>query len=218
MKQNNKYFEDKTSLEKSISAINEIRSTQKSEINKYIEDNQKLVKLAQDNERTIKTLELEKSSLTSKNEEINFEFKNLLSKLRLKEESLTFTIRQLDDLKLINMKNVNTLKDNELHIDNLRNEISNLNQFLQKEKSLRNEGDNNLERLQNNLSDRQKEIERLIRELDNSQRNGNKLSDEKYLLESESQKLKNHISILYDQNEKVNFLSYEIFIFIFIYF
>jgi hypothetical protein len=218
LKQNNKYFEDKTSLEKSISAINEIRSTQKSEINKYIEDNQKLVKLAQDNERTIKTLELEKSSLTSKNEEINFEFKNLLSKLRLKEESLTFTIRQLDDLKLINMKNVNTLKDNELHIDNLRNEISNLNQFLQKEKSLRNEGDNNLERLQNNLSDRQKEIERLIRELDNSQRNGNKLSDEKYLLESESQKLKNHISILYDQNEKVNFLSYEIFIFIFIYF
>ena len=201
-------------MEKSISAINEIRGSQKSEINKLVEDNQKLVKLAQDNERTIKTLELEKSNLISKNEEINFELKNTLSKLRLKEESLTFTIRQLDDLKLVNIKNTNTLKDKELHINNLINENSNLNQFLQKEKSLRNEADKNIERLQNNVSDRQKEIERLIRELDNCQRNGNRLSDEKYVLESESQKLKNHIFILTEQNEKVNYINFFLYIFL----
>jgi chromosome segregation ATPase len=203
LQQNNKYFDEKNSLEKTVAAINDVRATQKSEINKLVDDNQKLVKLAQDNEKTIKNLELEKSNLISRNDEANFELKNTSNKLKMKEENLSYTIRQLDDMKLANIKLQNTLKDYEMQIDNLRNENSNLNANLQKEKMSRNESEKNGDRLENVIADRDREINRLIGELDDSKRNGNRLSDEKFVLESESQKLKNHIFILTEQNEKV---------------
>lgn len=190
-------------MEKTLASVNDVRSSQKNEINKLVEDNQKLVKLAQENEKTIKSLDLEKNNLISRNDETNFELKNTSNKLKIKEENLSYTQRQLEDLKLANMKCQNTLKDYEMQIDNLRSEISNLNSNLHKEKSIRNESEKDCERLQNVISDREREINRLLNELEEAKRYGNRLNDEKFVLESESQKLKNHIFILTEQNDKV---------------
>lgn len=203
LQQNNRYFDEKNNLEKTLSSVNDVRASQKAEINKLVDDNQKLVKLAQDNEKAIKALELEKANLISRNDEANFELKNTSNKLKLKEENLSYTQRQLEDMKLANIKCQNTLKDYEMNIDNLRMENNNLNGNLQKEKILKNDSEKNGERLQSVLSEREREINRLLGELDDSKRLGNKLSDEKFVLESESQKLKNHIFILTEQNEKV---------------
>lgn len=209
LQQNNRYFDEKNNLEKTLSSVNDVRASQKAEINKLVDDNQKLVKLAQDNEKAIKALELEKANLISRNDEANFELKNTSNKLKLKEENLSYTQRQLEDMKLANIKCQNTLKDYEMNIDNLRMENNNLNGNLQKEKILKNDSEKNGERLQSVLSEREREINRLLGELDDSKRLGNKLSDEKFVLESESQKLKNHIFILTEQNEKVeNYLRF----------
>jgi hypothetical protein len=133
-------------LEKTLKAVNDTRAKQKIEINKLNDDNQKLIKLNQENEKTIKILENEKFYLVSKNEERNFELKNTFEKLKLKEENLLYTIRQLEDFKLANIKCQNTLKDYEITLDKLRNENSNLNHLLQKEKNSRNKSEKNVER------------------------------------------------------------------------
>lgn len=203
LQQNNKLFDEKNSLEKTLSSVNDVRASQKNEINKLVDDNQKLVKLAQDNEKAIKNLELERNNLISRNDETNFELKNTSNKLKMKEENLSYTQRQLEDMKLANVKCQNTLKDYEMQIDNMRIENSNLNGHLQKEKLGRNDSEKNCDRLNSIVVDREREISRLIGELDDSKRYSNKLTDEKFVLESESQKLKNHIFILTEQNEKV---------------
>ncbi len=133
-------------MEKTLKAVNDTRAKQKIEINKLNDDNQKLIKLNQENEKTIKILENEKFYLVSKNEERNFELKNTFEKLKLKEENLLYTIRQLEDFKLANIKCQNTLKDYEITLDKLRNENSNLNHLLQKEKNSRNKSEKNVER------------------------------------------------------------------------
>ena len=173
------------------------------EISKLVEDNQKLVKLAQDNERTIKSLENDRIKLISKNDEISFDLKNTNGKLKSKEENLSYTQKLLEDCKSANTKLQNTLKDYENQIDLLRSDVSNLNSNLQKERGNRMEADKTIDKLQLCINDRDREINRYVTDLDVSRQNNTRLSEENFVISSENEKLKNHIMILTEQNQKV---------------
>lgn len=213
--QNNKLQDEKTSLERTVGNLNEARSTQKTEINKLVEDNQKLIKLAQDNEKTIKSLESEKLKIISKNEELLFDLKNLNGKLKSKEENLLYTQRQLDESKAASLRFQNNLKDNDKQIENLRSEITHLNFALQSEKNTKLEADKQIEKFRNVIADREREISRYILELEDSRKSNKKSLDDKYILENENEKLKNHIFILTEQNQKVIFFKFFLMFFIY---
>ena len=105
--------EDKNGLEKMVQGLNDIKSSQKIEISKLVEDNKKLTKIAQDQDRSIKLSEQERQKLCQQIDESNYDLKNLNGKLQSREENLNFLQGQLDENKNLNLKLQGSLKDYE---------------------------------------------------------------------------------------------------------
>ena len=202
--QNNKLVEENLIVERNVSNLNETRANQKIEISKLIDDNQKLVRLVNENERCIKNLESERIKQLSRIEELSFELKNLVGKLNSREENLNFTNKALDDAKSTIARQNHTIRDHEKMIDNHRIDNNSLNLNVQKEKNIREDAEKMINQLQQLLSDREREINRYIGDVDSLRSDNNKTSEEKYVLSNENEKLKNHIMTLTEQNQGVN--------------
>ncbi len=202
--QSAKLMDEKAALERMLRDLNDVKSTQKIEITKLLEDNRNLSKMLQDSDKQVKMLDAERVKLYAKNDELLFEVKNLSGKLKTKEENFTFSSRQLEEAKTNNFKLTQTLKDYEKQIDSQRNEINNLNFSLQKERSIRLDGEKTNEHLNLLLNERDREINRFISELDTSRALNQRVTEEKLRSISDSERLKNHIIILTEQNEKVS--------------
>jgi chromosome segregation ATPase len=201
--QNSKLLEEKNILERMVRESNEVKAAQKVENGKLLEDNQKLNKICQDQEKQIKNLEAERIKLLSRNDELNFELKNVNGKLKSREENLSYTSRQLEDSKNANLKLTQTLKDYEKQNDLQRGENNTLNANLQKERTGRIEAEKSNEHLQILLNERDREINRLLNELDSSRLLNQRVNDEKLNMSAENERLKNHIMVLTEQNQKV---------------
>jgi chromosome segregation ATPase len=173
------------------------------EIAKLVDDNQKLSKLCSDQDKTINGLEVDRSKLLSKNEETNFELKNVQGRLKAREENLSYVSKQLDDAKMGISKLQHSLKEAEKQIDNQRLEISTLNHNLNREKSMRAECEKSNDQLSNILNEKDKEITRFIKELDNSRSNNQRMNEEKVSLASDNERLRNHIVVVTEQNQKL---------------
>lgn len=124
--------------------------------------------------------------------------------MKSREENLTYIQRQLEDAKISIAKLQATLKEYEKQLDHQRSDVSSLNNNLQKERAGRIEAEKNNEQLQILLSERDREINRFVNELDNSRGLNQRISEEKLGLNAENERLKNHIMILTEQNQKVN--------------
>jgi hypothetical protein len=74
---------------------------------------------------------------------------------------------------------------------------------LNSEKSARSESDRNNQRLDQMLNEKTADIRRLTQELETARLNIEKLNGEKARLFNESDKFKNHIVLLTEQNQKV---------------
>jgi chromosome segregation ATPase len=201
--QNTRLSEDKVLLERNLSNTNDLVKTQKSEIIKLIEDNQKLTKICSEQDRNIKNQDMDKAKLNQKIDELNFEIKNLQGRLMTREENISFLSRQLDEAKTLGTKQQNNIKDLENQNDKQRSEINSLNSMLGRERSLRIESDKSVEQLNNILNERENEINRYLKDLETSKNANQRSNDEKNTLLSENERLKNHIVLLTEHNEKV---------------
>jgi hypothetical protein len=199
----NKMADEKMGLERTIFNLNEYKASQKVEITKFVEDIQKLSRMFQESESRIKNLEAEKTKLLSRNDELNFEVKNISGKLKSREENLNFTQRQFDEANGFNQKFQQALKDYEKEIEIQSNNISSLSLSLQKEKILRKDCEKSNEKFQIMLSDNDKEINRYANELESSRKINHRLNEEKSASNGDNEKMKNHIMLLTDQNQKV---------------
>ena len=195
--------EDKNGLEKMVQGLNDIKSSQKIEISKLVEDNKKLTKIAQDQDRNIKLSEQERQKLCQQIDESNYDLKNLNGKLQSREENLNFLQGQLDENKNLNLKLQGTLKDYERQLDNYKNENENLKNNLNKERMVRNEEEKRNEELANMLSDRERELTRLNNEFESSKNLNAKMNEDKLNITNENDKLRNHILVLTNQNQKL---------------
>lgn len=205
LSQNNKLVEDKLILERNVNNLSDTRASQKIEISKLVEDNQKLVRLVSDNESTIKSLEADRIKQMSRTEEVNFNLKNTIAKLNSREENLNYTQKLLEDAKASIGKMQITLKEYEKNLDNFRADNISLNLALQKEKSTKLDSDKRNNQLEILLAEREREIGRLISEQDALRITNNRISEEKYILSNENDKLKNHIMTLTEQNQGVTY-------------
>jgi hypothetical protein len=203
LSQNNKFLDDKVSLERQLNNSNDIRNSQKMELAKLIDDNQKLSKICSEQEKTIKGLDVDRSKILSKNEEVNFELKNTQGRLKAREENLAYVTKQLDDAKNIIIKMQNSLKEAEKQIDNQRLEISSLNHNLNRERVGRTESDKSNEQLSAILNEKERELTKYINDLDVSRNTNHRLNEEKVSLSSDNERFRNHIVILTEQNQKL---------------
>jgi chromosome segregation ATPase len=74
--------EDRAALERHVQGLNDVKMSQKTEITKLIEDNKKLSKICQDQDRSMKLSEQECHKLASKLDETNYDLKNVTGQLR----------------------------------------------------------------------------------------------------------------------------------------
>jgi chromosome segregation ATPase len=195
--------EDKAGLERVVQGLNDVKMSQKTEISKLVEDNKKLSKICQEQDRSMKLSEQERQKLASKLDETNYDLKNLSGQLRSREENLNFTQGQLEENKNLNMKLQATIKDYERQFDNMRNDIDGLKDNLMKEKQCRNEEEKRGEQLEGIIQERERELNRLGNDLENMKVMNQRINDDKMNGQVENDKLKNHIMVLTQQNQKL---------------
>jgi chromosome segregation ATPase len=92
-----KLSHEKLSLEKQIRNLNEVKENQKNSIEKYSLEVDRLNNICAEQDDYIRKLGDEKMKVLSKNDELNFEIKNLNGKLKTKEDNINFLQAQLDE-------------------------------------------------------------------------------------------------------------------------
>jgi chromosome segregation ATPase len=200
---NSKLQDEKLSLERMVQNLNDIKSSQKGEISKLIEDNQKLSRICQDQDNSLKANEVERSRLLSKNDELSFELKNLQGRLKSRETDLTYAHKQMEDAKTTVNKLQMDIRERDRQIELLKGDIAEVNSAHSEERQARLEAEKANDDLTELLHERDREISRHLKDIDNQRTTNQKLSEDKSYLGSENDKLKNHIMIITEQNQKV---------------
>ena len=195
--------EDRAALERHVQGLNDVKMSQKTEITKLIEDNKKLSKICQEQDRSMKLSEQECHKLASKLDETNYDLKNVTGQLRSREENLNFTQGQLEENKNLNLKLQSTIRDYERQFENMRNDIDGLKNNLLREKQSRNEEEKRGEQLEGIIQEREQELNRLGNDIENMKVMNQRISDDKMNGQIENDKLKNHIMVLTQQNQKL---------------
>jgi len=199
-----KLADEKSNLERIVNNLNELKNQHKVEISKLVEDNQKLTRICQENDRALKNSEAERLKLLSKQDELNFQLKNLNGKLQSREENLSHTNRQWEESKIANAKFQQTLRDFEKKMELQRNEIASLNNVVSKERSQRGEAEKEIENLKVMLIERDKNINRYANELDISKNLNGRLNEEKRNLILENERMENNLVLINRQKDDVN--------------
>ena len=201
--QNDNLKIDKCDMEKVIRELNEIKSKQKFENSKLIDDNKKLTKICQEQTRNLKMNEEEKNQLIKNLNDSNIHIKNLNDKLQNNEENLNYLKNKFEDSKNLNLNLQNTISNYEMKIDSLQNENENLNLSLNREKMIRNENEKKIEKISNLINSRELELNQISNELEKSKNINKRLIDDKTRIQIENEKLKQHIMILTNENQKL---------------
>jgi chromosome segregation ATPase len=196
-------LDDKNGLEKMVQGLNDVKSSQTCEIAKLIEDNKKLSQICQDQDRQLKLAEQERLKLNQKINENNYDIKNLTAKLQAANDNIAYLQNQLDNSKGNNLKLTTTCKDYENQINHLKADNDGLKNALLNEKACRDESDKRNCQLSNILNDRERELGKLHNDYDTLNSLYVKTTEDKNQFNMENDKLRNHIYILTDQNQKL---------------
>ena len=195
--------DEKNGLERLVQSLTELKDNQGVKISKLLEDNSKLSKICQDQDRNIRLGEQERADLANKISESNYDMKTLTGKLQSKDENLNYLQVQLDDTKNLNMNLQGNLRSYEKQIDGMQNEIRNLKSNLANESQGRADEEKRAQHMENIINDRERELNRLNAECDNLKSIKDQVSQDKMEKDMQNDKLKNHIVLLTQQNQKL---------------
>ena len=189
-------------LERNLNQTTEELASQKGFNEKLVEDNEKLSRIVDEQEYTIKNLETEKRKLINKSDELSFECKSLSGKLNSKEESLIHANRKIEDCN----KNINMLENKsaelEAFLEKTKLDLSNSRQDHNKEKNSRMDAERQIEKMDNIIREKEKDNKNACMDIDNLKLLNNKLNEEKNRQSQEIERLKSHILVLTEQNQK----------------
>ena len=204
-----KLSEEKASMEKLINNLTEIKKSQEYSLNKCHAEIERFTKVCEDQNLMIKNLNAEKVELLNRIDELNFELKNNFEKLKNRENNLAQAQRQIEELNknIFNLDYQNSELDENL--SRVRNDLSNSNNAFAKERAGRIDLEKSNEKLEGILASKVSEIKRLTIELEKQREYNEKLSSDKSKLLGESERLRNHIYVLTEQNQNV--LNYFLF-------
>lgn len=195
--------QENNSLEKNVFNLQEKTSSQKMRIESFQMDLDRYKKIAEDNERLVKRQDAEKIDLMSRMDETRFELKNRVGKLKVKEENLAFTQRQLEEANKTMVNLQNNVTDLEQQYAMEKMEKKSLNTTLQKERGVRFDSEKSNENLQNYLREKSAENKQLSVDLDMLRIQIERLNMEKVKLLGEIDLYKNHVYKLSEANDKV---------------
>ena len=200
---NAKLNDDKASMDKIINNLTQTKQAHENSLNKCHSEIERLTKISDDQTVLIKNLNSEKVDMLNRIDELNFELKNSSEKLRNRENNLNQSQRQIEDLN----KNITSLdmqnSDLEENLKKVKNDLSNVNNAYSKERANRAELEKNNDKLENLLSIKVGEIKRITNDLEKQRDLSEKLTSEKAKLLGESERFRNHIYVLTEQNQNV---------------
>lgn len=199
----NQVMEEKNTFERMTIELKDIKQRNQHQIEKLFDENGKLKKTCDEQDKIIKNLENERTRLLTKIDDLNFENNNLGAKLKSREDTCLVTQKQLDDAKQTILKYQSKTNELENYNDGLKTELEKMRLANNKETKGRLEAERQVQDLERMVKDRDSEIRRYNEELDFSRVNNEKLVEDNEKLFSEIEKLKNHIILLTEQNQKL---------------
>ena len=200
---NYRLSDDKNSLEKTFRNLGDNKKSTDVIIAKCQNEIEKLNKICDDQDGIIKNLNDDKNELIGRNDELSFELKNALAKLKSTEDNLQFNSRQLEEANKTIAKLEDRIVNLEQTVNRTKMELNNSNNAHAKERTSRVESEKNGERLEALLKDRNADVKKLTADLEASRINGEKLTNERNRLLGELDRCKNHIMVLTEQNQTV---------------
>ena len=200
---NAKLNDDKASMDKIINNLTQTKQAHENSLNKYHSEIERLTKICDDQSAMIKNLNSEKVDMLNRIDELNFELKNSSEKLRNRENNLNQSQRQIEDLN----KNITSLdmqtSELEENLMKVKNDLNNVNNAYAKERANRAELEKNNEKLETLLSGKVAENKRITIDSEKQRDLNEKLTSEKAKLLGETERFRNHIYVLTEQNQNV---------------
>ena len=160
--------------------------------------------LNQDRE-IIKSLDSERINLINITAELNREIKDLKNMLRSRDELTKEQKKQIEELNQVFKEFDLNQRSLELKISEMSNEIKEKNYIALKESRIRLDRDEKNENLEKIIKEKDKEIKKIIDDLDFLYQQKDKLYEDNSRMFNELDRLKKHIYIITDQNQQVIF-------------
>ena len=195
--------ENRNELSRMINNLSDNNINQNERICKLKQDNICLTQICQDNEKNLKMGQNDINKLSQKIDENTFEMQNLNNKLVHHEDNVKDLQNKLDSCNDMNIKLQNSIKNYEKDFDTLRSENDVLKNDLLNERNLRAEKENQNNKLNVILMDRERELNQLSHDNDKMQMMNRNNNDKNKMYKVENDKLRNHVRILENQNENL---------------
>ena len=198
-----KLNEDKSNIERQIMQLNQTRQMHNNNIQNLNDQIENLSQQVNDQNKLLNEKNLQNQEILKNLEAQRFDNNNLLGKLKSREdalykaqEQLELANRQLDKLEC----DYNILND---EYNKNKSDTVNLNNALAKENSIRTQVEENNQKLEQMINERNEDIKKLQNENDSIQMTLEKLNNDKIKLGNELEGYKRHILVLTEQNEKL---------------
>ena len=195
---------DKDNLNNLLKELNNIKATQQDKIVELVNDNKKLAKICQDQDKSLLLANQEKAKLHQKLNRDNANINNLNGKIRYHSNNLNNMKNQLDKSTELNLKLKNefqSLEDayNKFEVDN-----KNMCDELNKQHLLRENEDKNNNQMRSILNDRKTKLRNLNQDYCYLKNIHERKCNEGNMYQIENDKLKEHMMILTKQNDNLS--------------
>ena len=190
-------------LQKMLNGLNDIKNSQNIKVSQLFEDNTTLKQICQEQDQNIKISDQEKRQMVEELDSINNNIQDLNNQIKSKVNNLNNIQNEINKTNNINLQFQNNIKDYERQIDLLKEENDNLKNNLIKEKSIRDNENQQNSHLSDILNDREQKVNQLSHDIETIKMMQENASNRNNVLEDENGKLRNHIMTLTEQNQNL---------------
>ena len=201
--QYNKNFKNNNELVNMTQSLNNGYLNQNEQISKLKEDNINLTKICQENEKFLKIGENEAQILANHLEESNYDLQNLNKKVALNENILKNLENKYNSCKENNLELQNRIKKLEKEFDDYREENDNLKNDIINERTLRINEESQNQKLKKIFINKETQMEQLNHESENLKLINNQHGSRKEIIKIHNDKLKNQVILLESQNDNI---------------
>ena len=195
-----KEFKDKSDLVNLAQNLHNNIIEQNNKICKLKEDNINLTKICQENEKYLKLGENDLHDLSNELNENTYDMQNLSSKVKQKEDCLNNIKNKLNSCNDMNMTMSNDIKKMEKEFDEYRNDNDIMKNEIINENALRIELENDNEKLNNILIQKEDYLTKINNENNNIKLINTQYKNKKDITQIQNDKLKKQVILLENQN------------------
>jgi len=194
---------DKGDLENQVQKLKNIKNSQINEINKLTNENKNLNNIVNDQDKRLQRDQEEIAILNNKSQQNDMDIQNMNGKLRNLVEDINNTQNALNKNNLDNRNLDDKIRNLECQCNNLKCDNNNLNNNLIKEKGLREEKERQNQHLNDVINDHDNQINDLDNKYNIVTSQYKQLTEESKDYQVKNDKLKEHIMLLTQQNQKL---------------